>query len=285
MPLQDFLASYAVRVDEDGARRLQRILDQNRTSAESLTKAFSSARAALASLKKELSGTAGLRNVLSGLTSGGSLQGISGASLSLPDRILPSASLSGTAKLSVSADFSSANEALDSWRSKAETLRPKLSVNPTGITSAVASAIASVRTMLSAVSVSVPVRAVAKLDTSQLPARSGGITLAGFASGGRVDRPTLAMLAEEGLPEYVIPAGDEARALPLLRSLIGEMSENAKASLFLSAPSGSAPVSRSVQAPVSISVTSTAASAEAVGRSVYDVTRRSLLKTLEGVFA
>ena len=71
----------------------------------------------------------------------------------------------------------------------------------------------------------------------------------------------------------------------LLRSLIGEMSENAKASLFLSMPSGSAPVSRSVQAPVSISVTSAAASPEAVGRSVYDVTRRSLLKTLEGVFA
>ncbi len=36
MPLQEFLASYAVQVDEDGARRLQKILDQNRTSAGQL---------------------------------------------------------------------------------------------------------------------------------------------------------------------------------------------------------------------------------------------------------
>lgn len=288
MPLQEFLASYAVRVDEDGARRLQRILDQNRASAEFLAKAFTSARAALVSLKKDLSGSAGLKDILSGISSGGSLPGIPGLpapSVSLPDAGSSFSSLSGKAKLSVSADFSAADEALGSWRSKAEALRPKLSVNPTGITSAAASAIAAVRAMLSAVSISVPVRAVAKLDTSQLPNQGGNVTLPGFASGGRVDRPTLAMLAEEGSPEYIIPAGDEARSLPLLRSLIGELSEGAKASLFLSPASGSAPASRSVQAPVSISVTSTAASAEAVARSIYDVARRSLLKTLEGVFA
>ena len=54
MALQEFLASYAVRVDEDGARRLQRILDQNRTAAQNLSSAFSAARSALAALKKEL---------------------------------------------------------------------------------------------------------------------------------------------------------------------------------------------------------------------------------------
>ena len=40
MALQEFLASYAVKVDEDGARRLQRILDQNQKSASDLTSSF-----------------------------------------------------------------------------------------------------------------------------------------------------------------------------------------------------------------------------------------------------
>ena len=39
------------------------------------------------------------------------------------------------------------------------------------------------------------------------------------------------MIAEEGSPEYVIPVKDESRALPLLRSLMGELSASAKAAL------------------------------------------------------
>ena len=96
----------------------------------------------------------------------------------------------------------------------------------------------------------------------------------------------LAKLANTIRPEYVIPVNDEAQALPLLRSLLGEMSASARAQLFLSAGSGAAAgVSKSVQAPVNISVTSTSAQAEAVGRSVYDTAQRSLLKTLQGVFS
>ena len=40
----------------------------------------------------------------------------------------------------------------------------------------------------------------------------------------------------------------------------------------------------SVDAPVTIQVSAPAASPEAVGRSVYDLTQRHILKTLEGVF-
>ena len=93
------------------------------------------------------------------------------------------------------------------------------------------------------------------------------------------------MIAEEGRPEYVIPVGDEAAALPLLRSLMEELSASARAQLFLAAGAGASPaVSHSVQAPVNISVTA-AAPAEAVGRSVYSAAQRSLLKTLQSVFA
>ena len=298
-------------MDEDGARRFQRILDQNRDSAGNLATAFSAARSALAGLKAELSETAGIRSSLaslnlSGLSSprsgGASGSGASGsASVSAP-------SLSGgRSSLTVSADLSAAEKALDSYKTRAETMRPKLNVNTTGITSAVSSAIASIRTMMSSISISVPVRARAYLDTSGLPTSSGGSSgsssgsssrssgskssgspLSSFGKGGRVAQPTLAMIAEEGSPEYVIPVKDESRALPLLRSLLGELSASARAALAGSSAAvsgaGSTGPTATVQAPVNIYVTSSA-SAEAVGQSIYDTTRRSLLKTLENVFA
>ena len=130
------------------------------------------------------------------------------------------------------------------------------------------------------------------------------------------------MIAEEGDPEYVIPVRNESRALPLLRSMLGELSDSARLSLsgmlaessgknalasvsdvqpavkeslsllsdaarssFGLFGSGQPAVSRSVEAPVNITVNSTAAPAEAVGQYIYDTTRRSLLRTLEGVFA
>ena len=157
-------------------------------------------------------------------------------------------------------------------------MRPKLNVNTTGITSAVSSAIASIRTMMSSVSISVPVRARAYLDTSGLPTSSGGSSgfssgssgsssrssgsknsgspLSSFGKGGRVARPTLAMIAEEGSPEYVIPVKDESRALPLLRSLLGELSASARAALAGSSAAASGPgyagPAATVQAPVNI---------------------------------
>ena len=318
MALQEYLASYAVKVDEDGARRLQRILDQNRESAAELTEAFSSARSALAGLKAELSDTVGLKNVLSSLT-GGLSSSFSNAALSSGSgeglSSVSAGSLSkSSASVAVSADMSAANEALDSYKAKAETLRPKLSVNATGITSAVSSAIASVRSMLSSVSVSIPVKAVASLDTSSLKKQASGVTLTGvtastYGIGGRVSSPTLAMIAEEGEPEYVIPVKNEERALPLIRQMMGELSDAAKQQLtggltdagdlrsslsrltdaagnqFALGSSGSMAAVHSVEAPVTINVTSTAAPAEAVGQFIYDTARRSLLKTLEGVFA
>ena len=192
------------------------------------------------------------------------------------------------------------------------------------------------------------------------------INLARFGRGGRVDSPTLAMIAEEGKPEYVIPTEDEERAVQLLRGVMAELSESAKAAVirfsgdgfaagsglgsalssgagfglnqvrdlasaprlssgsdkripstagsaaglavspsfdfaaemasaldslrsvaresFLPAGAAAAPSVHTVQAPVNIQVTSSAAAPEAVARSVYDTAQRSLLKTLKGVF-
>ena len=288
MALQEYLASYAVKVDEDGARRLRTVLEQNRKTSASLASSFGAARTALASLKKDLSSSVGLKDVFSSLA--GTFSGLSGSLSSLtggPAGLSGSSGFAGRASLSVTADTKAADEAVAGFKTKAEAAKPRLSVNTAGITSAVSSAIAAVRSMLSGLTVTVPVKAVPSLDTSGLRSRASasGLSLGKYASGGRVSSPTLAMIAEEGRPEYVIPVGDEAAALPLLRSLMGELSASARAQLFLAAGAGGSPaVSHSVQAPVNISVTA-AAPAEAVGRSVYSAAQRSLLKTLQSVFA
>ena len=290
MALQEFLASYAVKVDEDGARRLQRILEQNEESAKGLSSGFEAARRALAGLKAELSDTTGLKDILGSLNSG--LSGMSLPKVNGEERA--SAASGGKTTVTVSADTSKAEEALEGYRSKAERMRPKLNVNTSGITSAVASAIATVRSMMSSVSITIPVTAKASLDTSGLnTGRSGGSSgkplvmgsvISKFATGGRVSSPTLAMVGEVGEPEYIIPVKDDAKALPLIRDMMGELSASARAQLA-EGSGGRTVVNHSVAAPVNINVTSTAAPAEAVGQFIYDTAQRSLLKTLEGVFA
>ncbi|MBR5759478.1 MAG: Mu-like prophage major head subunit gpT family protein, partial [Thermoguttaceae bacterium] len=47
------------------------------------------------------------------------------------------------------------------------------------------------------------------------------------STGGRFDRPTATEIAEDGDPEYVIPVKKESMAVPLLRQLIGELSDSA----------------------------------------------------------
>ena len=287
MALQEFLASYAVKVDEDGARRLQRILDQNEESAKGLSVGFEAARRALAGLKAELSDTSGLKDVLSSFNTG-----ISGLSLPKVSGEDVSSSVSGgQTTVKVGADTTTADEALEKYRSKAEGMRPKLNVNTSGITSAVSSAIAAVRSMMSSVSITIPVRAKATLDTSGLYGSAGngtnttksGTSVRKYATGGRVSSPTLAMVGEVGEPEYIIPVKDDAKALPLIRDMMGELSASARAQLA-EGSGGRTVVNHSVAAPVNINVTSTAAPAEAVGQFIYDTAQRSLLKTLEGVF-
>lgn len=279
MALQEFLASYAVKVDEDGARRLQRILEQNRTAGAELAGVFSSARDALAALKKELSETAGLKNALEGLLSGSSRLP-SGAARGAAAGAAASAAVpagqvgrAGVSSLAFRADFAAADESLTAFRKRAEAEKPKLSVNTTGITSSVSSAMTTVRNMLASVRIDLPVTVTPHLDASALnremsnlpnnwnvnlpsgnngsspsgntspgnsspSANSGrdrsGNTISRLGIGGRVNQPTLAMIAEEGKPEYVIPTGNESRAVPLLQSLFSELSESARSTVFSS---------------------------------------------------
>lgn len=341
MPMQEFLASYAVEVDESGAKRLEQVLSSNRDLAESLAGAFDAARSALGSLSSDL----------------GSFD---------PQALLSEALLTDPlpkAEIPAELDLSEAEASAESYSARLESIRPKLKVNTTGITSAVSGAVSSIRAMLASVNISVPVTAVATLDTSGLPPESGGSpsgsapqsagasgtpASAGTASvppvpalskGGRVEAPIFALIGEEREPEYVIPVNREEQAIPLLRDLLAELSEKGREMLFSSSnqmggkgpgpgsglpdrtliPERTAPEAawnpdlsflsaslarltdlaalaavpaaaqppastNSVEAPVTINITAAEARPEEIGRSVYDLAQRYLLRTMKGVF-
>ena len=52
--MQEFLASFAVKIDEAGVSRLQSVLSENRELAEQLAEAFDGASAAIRSFSEEL---------------------------------------------------------------------------------------------------------------------------------------------------------------------------------------------------------------------------------------
>ncbi len=217
MAMQEFLASYAVEVDGDGLNRLREALEGNRELAEAAASAFAHAKD---SMDRLLSGSGdGLNDLIPA----------EGKELTLKPLL----------------DLTGAEETMNDFRARMEALRPALKVNATGIRSAVSSAISSVRSMMASLSVTIPVRAVAKLDGSGLKPETGQSTVTSlqgsalsslgvpaYGEGGKVKEPTLAMIAEEGKPEYVIPTDDEDRAVPLLRQALRELSETARAAVW-----------------------------------------------------
>ena len=81
------------------------------------------------------------------------------------------------------------------------------------------------------------------------------------------------------------PALSALTSLPTLLSSASALFASVSSAPAASAPApAAANVNQSVQAPVTIQVTSTEASAEAIGRTVYDTAERTLLRTLKGVF-
>ena len=121
--------------------------------------------------------------------------------------------------------------------------------------------------------------------------------------GGRFASEKQMVIGEDGT-EYLIPITKPERAFPLLNQMFGEMGPSALkriASDFGLGVSGTvggslASLSSAMQgmsmnntfnitAPVTINVTSTAASAEEVGANIYDLAERNLIRNLRGVYA
>ncbi len=301
-----------MEIDETGLDKLQKALKQNRTLAEELASAFDSARNAVSEFFKQLSASTLPSGELSpyqrlmemsekGISFSMDLE-VSDAEETLKVFLENAQQFFDGAPLPLTADKSPlvtvAEETLFMLQALyGETLLP-LMADASAVISAGQEALAQLQSMFASTHLSVN----ASVNIS------GGIS--GFAmkaaTGGRFSSPTMTEIAEDGDPEYVIPVKKESMAVPLLRQLFGELSDSARETLregfgqnkradalsglpdlLSSASSAAAPVinqtsNSSVQAPVSINVTAAGTDPEAVGKSIYDVTERYLLRTLEG---
>ena len=266
---QEFLASFAVEIDETGVSRLQKVLEDNKKLADELASSFDAASASIRTLSEEL----------------GVLPDFSG-------RRIVTEGASGFRGLSLGLDLSQAYKELDSFT---ELLKQPVSLkaNASGITSAARSALDNIRSMFSS-----PVMIRAKVEKQDENSGGDGEPVR-MSAGGRFTRPTDVQVAEDGDAEYIIPIKKEDRALPLLRQLLAELSPAARESLVGSTGdlssggvmAGMAYVgnvtqnNKTVSAPVNIQVHASGVNAEQVGWSLYDTTERYLLRTLKGVFA
>ncbi len=210
---QEFLASFGVEIDETGLERLQAAMEKNRILAEDLALAFGRAQDAVTSFFQSLQEIPmpNLGFGATGLNSDGE------SNLMLP----------------FSLDMNQANRQLSAFMKEAgKTL--SLSADASGIVSAGQGALNTLRSMFAASGLSIK----ASVQLSGMSSDSlNGIKLGDLtattraATGGRFSSPTKAEIAEDGDPEYVIPVKKESMAVPLLRQLIGELSDSAKETL------------------------------------------------------
>ena len=283
---QEFLASFAVDIDEAGVSRLQAILTENRELAESLAAAFNAASAAIRSFAEDL-------GILPNFSAG---YGIT------------TEGMSGFGGLAVGLDLSKAFSDYEAFTALVK--QPlSLKVNTSGITSAARSAMSSVRSIFAE-----PVDIRFRAETGEEESKSTGTTLK-MSTGGRFSSPTDVQVAEDGDAEYIIPVKKEEKALPLLRQLLSELSPAARESITNSGSgiqdmklmpaesreragtilSGSLAAGevgttiyqthQNVSAPVSIQVHASGTDPEQVGQSLYSMTERYLQRTLESAFS
>ena len=196
---QEFLASFAVELDEAGIARLQSVLAENTALADSLAAAFGAASASLHAFAEDL----------------GLLPDFSG-------RGVVTESLNGLGGLSLGLDLSQAFT--DYERFTALVKQPiALKASAAGITSAARTALNSVRSLFAA-----PVTLHVKAEQEGGGTDPGGGPPVKMSAGGRFSRPTEVQVAEDGDAEYIIPVKKEKRAVPLLRRLLSELSPAAR---------------------------------------------------------
>ena len=260
-----------MEIDESGVSRLQTVLEENRTLADSLAASFSAASEAIHALAEDL----------------GTLPGFSG--------MVGEEGFSGPGGLALGLDLTQAKKDFAAFTEQMK--KPvKLSANASSIVSAGRSAFESVRSIFST-----PITITARTQV-QKPGGSDGTGPADLpmSTGGRFSKPTRVQVAEDGDAEYIIPVKKEDRALPLLRQLLGELSPGAREQLtnsefriqnselggmaagYASLPSVTQNNSN-ISAPVNIHVHASGMNAEAIGQGIYDTAERYLMRTLEHV--
>ena len=286
---QEFLASFGVEIDETGLEKLQKALKDNRALADELASAFERARESVLAFFDLFSASA-----------------------------LPTGERSPWLRLSefsesafsmeLELDTSEAEKRFQDFREQVESTLLPLNADASAVITAGEEALALLESMFASAQLTVNAQVNFSGGLGGLGAGlfGGAFSIAAkAATGGRFSSPTTTEIAEDGDPEYVIPVKKESIAVPLLRQLFGELSDSARETLregfgkkdrtdslagltemLSSAPAAAAPVinqtsNASVQAPVSINVTAAGTDPEAVGKSIYDVAERYLLRTLQ----
>ena len=127
---QEFLASFGVDIDEGGVARLQQILSENRTLAQSLADSFSAASESIRVFKEEIS--TDLPSLFSGTGYGNVTESLFGS----------------TGGLTVGLDMTEPRKEISSFTADAK--KPiALSANASGIVSAARTALESVHSLFS----------------------------------------------------------------------------------------------------------------------------------------
>ena len=282
---QQFLASFGVDIDESGVSRLQKILTENRTLAESLSASFDAASESVKAFRESISED--FPTLFSGSGYGNVTENLFGE----------------YAGLKIGLNMTEPKKEIASFTESAKKPIP-LSANASAIVSAARTAMESVRSLFSE-TFTLNVRAETNTDrksndtSTRQDSRNRDETGSAFlrmSSGGRFSRPTSVQVAEDGDAEYIIPVKKENRALPLLRQLMSELSPAARQSLTegtgtaamaASIPSVSSVAAstmtqnnQNVSAPVTINVNASGSDANRIGQSIYDTAERYLLRTL-----
>ena len=286
---QQFLASFGVDIDESGVSRLQTILAENRTLAESLSSAFDAASESVKAFRESISED--FPTLFSGAGYGNVTENLFG----------------DYTGLKIGLNMTEPKKEIASFTENAKKPIP-LSANASAIVSAARTAMESVRSLFSE-TFTLNVRAETNTDrkseepSSRQDSRNREETGSAFlrmSSGGRFSRPTSVQVAEDGDAEYIIPVKKENKALPLLRQLLAELSPAARQSLTegtgTSAMAASIPSvssvatstmtqnNQNVSAPVTINVNASGSDANRIGQSIYDTAERYLLRTLRSSF-
>ena len=283
---QQFLASFGVDIDESGVSRLQQILAENRTLADSLSASFDAASESVKAFRESISED--FPTLFSGSGYGNVTENLFGE----------------YAGLKIGLNMTEPKKEIAAFTESAKKPIP-LTANASAIVSAARTAMESVRSLFSE-TFTLNVRAETNTDrkseepSSRQDSRNREET---GSSGGRVSRPTSVQVAEDGDAEYIIPVKKENKALPLLRQLLAELSPAARASLTGGAGTGTAAMAASipsvssvaagtmtqnnqnVSAPVTINVNASGADANRIGQSIYDTAERYLLRTLKGAYS
>lgn len=226
---QEFLASFAVDIDEGGANRLQSILARNRELADGVAGAFDAARTSMLAFIQSAT------EELSALPF-----------FSRPSSVEETLGTSGT--FAVDLDFSKAAKQLETFMNAAKK-KMSLSADGSGIVSAASAALSQVSSMVAGADLTLKIKTEIETDPdlsggdidvpegvpgSSGPGSSSGGTpspVAMLSAGGRFSSPTRAEIAETGDTEYVVPVRKENEAVPLIRSLLSELSASARDSL------------------------------------------------------